>query len=215
MLTVTERPRHPPVQGLLKRALDVTGALALLIVLSPVLGILYAAVRFDSPGSALFAQERVGLGGRSFRILKFRTMRTDAEHMLRADSALYATYVANGYKLPSREDPRVSRLGRALRSTSLDELPQLINVLRGDMSLVGPRPVVGPELDHYDEVARRLVLGVRPGLTGYWQVVGRGRVSYPERVTLDVFYVTSWSLALDLKILMRTIPAVLQRDGAL
>ena len=136
-----------------------------------------------------------------------------ADRMLLASEEMYRRYVACNYKLPDTEDPRLTRLGRVLRRTSLDELPQLWNVLRGEMSLVGPRPVVPDEVREYGEYAR-LLLRVKPGLTGAWQVSGRSAVGYPERARLDLAYVAGRSLADDLRILARTIPAVLGRRGA-
>lgn len=137
----------------------------------------------------------------------------DAERVLRANPELYGRFLDSDCKLPVEIDPRISRVGIILRKTSLDELPQFVNVLRGEMSLVGPRPVVGPELEKYGERAGNL-LSVKPGMTGYWQVNGRSRVSYPDRADLDLHYVTKWSLALDIAILLRTIPQMLRPRGA-
>lgn len=189
------------------------GALFLLVALSPLLLLLAVVVRLDSPGPALFRQRRLGVDGRSFTLYKFRSMRVGAEAELEADPELRRRYRANGFKLPTGEDPRVTRPGRVLRRTSLDELPQLWNVLRGDMSLVGPRPIVPSEISEYDEAAS-LVLAVKPGITGAWQVRGRNRVGYPQRVALEVRYVTDWSLSSDLVILCRTLPAVARGEGA-
>lgn len=201
------------IQVGLKRALDIVGATFALVLFSPILLAVSVAVKLDSPGPVLFRQRRPGLGGRPFHMLKFRSMRADAEQVLRADPELYRRFVANGCKLSPADDPRISRLGLLLRQSSLDELPQLFNVLRGDMSLVGPRPVVGPELADFGEHAE-LVLCVKPGMTGHWQVNGRSTVSIPERARLDAEYITEWSIALDIKILLRTIPAVIRRTGA-
>ena len=137
----------------------------------------------------------------------------DAEEVLRNDPFLSRRYVENDYKLPPEEDPRVTRVGRFLRRTSLDELPQLFNVLLGDMSLVGPRPVVPDEIAHYG-AETRVFQAVKPGLTGHWQVSGRSDVVYPERAQLDIDYINNWGLARDLKILAGTVSAVLQRRGA-
>ena len=196
-----------------KRIAEAVLALVLFVVLLPVLAIIALLVSAESTGPILFSQQRPGLGGRRFSMLKFRTMRADAEQVLRADPELYAKFLANDCKLPASEDPRISRVGRFLRASSLDELPQLINVIRGDMSLVGPRPMVGPELEHYGEWAP-VVLGVRPGMTGYWQVAGRSKIAYPERAQLDIHYVTNWSIWMDLQIMARTFPAVVRRHGA-
>jgi lipopolysaccharide/colanic/teichoic acid biosynthesis glycosyltransferase len=140
-------------------------------------------------------------------------MYVDAEERLRANEELYALYVAGDYKLPEDLDNRITRVGRFLRRTSLDELPQLFNVLRGDMSLVGPRPIVPDELRHYPQEGP-LLLSLRPGLTGAWQVNGRSTVSYPIRADLELDYVESWSIAKDFKILLQTLPAVIAQKGA-
>jgi lipopolysaccharide/colanic/teichoic acid biosynthesis glycosyltransferase len=191
------------------RAIDVAVALALIAFLLPLLVLLAVAIAIFDPGPVFFAHRRVGRDGRPFDCYKFRTMRVDAEaeiaRLLERSPALRAEW-ALGHKLV--DDPRVSDLGRLLRATSLDELPQLFNVLAGDMSLVGPRPVTADELSRY----RRHVssyLGVRPGLTGLWQVSRCRHTTYRRRVATDVLYVRRKSLALDCKILLATIPAVL------
>lgn len=206
-------PAQYVLQISLKRMLDIAGAAAGLLILSPVLGVIALAIKLDSRGPVLFRQWRPGLAGRLFGMLKFRTMHPDAEHILRADADLYRRFLETDCKLPVEIDPRITRVGALLRKTSLDEIPQLFNVLRGEMSLVGPRPVVGPELENYGEWTGSF-LAVKPGMTGYWQVNGRSNVTYPERAHLDLMYITQWSLALDLKILLRTIPEVLRIRGA-
>ena len=205
-------PRFRPVERLVKRTLDLLLAGVGLVLLAPLLGGIALAVRLDSPGPVLFRHERLGRGGRRFRLLKFRTMEPDAEERLEADPELRERYVENDYKLPVDQDPRVTRVGRFLRETSLDELPQLVNVLKGDMSLVGPRPVVAPEIDEFGRHAP-VVLGVRPGVTGYWQISGRSSVGYPERARREIAYVVNWSLWRDLAILARTVPVVLRKIG--
>ena len=197
----------------LKRALDIVAAATLLIVFSPIMAVIALGVRLASPGPILFAQKRLGRFGRTFDCYKFRSMYPDAEDRLRSDPDLYAEYVANDYKLPPERDARVTSLGRFLRKSSLDELPQLWNVLVGDMSLVGPRPIVPDEIRHYQD-ARLLFLSVKPGVTGAWQVNGRSEVAYPARTTLELDYVSNWSLSSDIRIIMRTVPAVLRREGA-
>jgi lipopolysaccharide/colanic/teichoic acid biosynthesis glycosyltransferase len=171
-------------------------------------------VKLTSRGPVLFGHRRLGEGGTPIRVYKFRSMIADAEmrlqEVLAADPPLRAEYEAT-YKL--RDDPRVTPLGRWLRRTSLDELPQLVNVLRGDLSLVGPRPIVADEIAKYGP-ASATILRVRPGVTGLWQVSGRSDVDYAERVRLDMEYITHWSLWLDLRILAATLPAVLRRKGA-
>lgn len=200
------------VERVVKVALDRVLALFGLVLLSPVLLLLAVLVRRDTPGPALFRQRRVGRGGRLFTVYKFRSMAGDAEERLRRDG-LWEAYVANGFKLPPGEDPRVTRFGAMLRRTSLDELPQLFNALNGTMSLVGPRPVVPDELACYGEL-ESVYTGVRPGVTGYWQVNGRSDVAFPERAELDAYYYDNRSLRVDLRILVRTVFAVMLRVGA-
>jgi exopolysaccharide production protein ExoY len=196
-----------------KRVLDVVVAVVGLLVLIPVILVIAATIRVGSEGPALFVHERLGQGGRPFRMLKFRTMQPDAEEVLHSDPLLHQRYVQNGFKLQTDEDPRVTRVGRFLRKTSLDELPQLWNVLKGDMSLVGPRPIVMDELPRYGQL-RGAYLEPRPGLTGRWQVEGRSQVGYPLRAELDADYLRTWNLSADLSLIARTIPTVLTRRGA-
>ncbi len=198
----------------LKRALDVLGAGAMLLVLSPVFLVLAYLTRRDG-GPAFYAHTRIGQGGRGFGCLKFRSMVIDSQArldaLLASDPAARAEWEATR-KL--KNDPRVTAVGRFLRKTSLDELPQLINVLRGEMSLVGPRPVVAAELSTYYGAAAAHYMSVRPGITGLWQVSGRSDTSYAQRVALDVAYATKPSLWQDIKILLRTPVVVLARRGA-
>lgn len=195
-----------------KRAFDVVGALVLLVVLVPALVVVALVVALTSRGPVLFRQQRVGYGGRTFAMLKFRTMHADAEQRLREDGGLDEWYVNGGYKIPAHLDPRVTRVGRWLRMSSLDELPQLFNVLAGHMSLVGPRPVVSRELDEYgDHVGSYLAL--RPGLTGLWQVEGRNDIAFPERAEIDSHYHANCGPWLDVAIVARTPLAVVSRRG--
>jgi lipopolysaccharide/colanic/teichoic acid biosynthesis glycosyltransferase len=206
-------PLSLPARSRRKRALDLAVALAAAPIVVP-FGLLCAAlIRATSRGPALFRQERVGLGGQTFSIYKFRTMRVDAEERLNSDPELWSQYVEHDYKVPASVDSRVTRLGRWLRRTSIDELPQLLNVVAGSMSLVGPRPVVPAEVDKYGEHLA-VYLSARPGITGAWQVNGRSNVDYPDRVHLDTEYVRTWSLWGDVKILARTPIAVLSTRGA-
>lgn len=200
--------RQSRFQSALKRAVDCTAAALGLVLLSPLLLAIAALIRLESPGPALFRHRRIGRGGRAFDCLKFRTMQDDAERVLAADADLKRMYRDNNYKLPDDLDPRVTRLGRLLRRSSLDELPQLFNVLVGEMSLVGPRPVVEDELEHY-RGSERLLLSVRPGMTGAWAVNGRHHVGYPARAEMELRYVRSWDLRSDLAILAGTVGAVL------
>ena len=191
-----------------KRAFDIGASVIGLILVAPLLGALSVLICLESPGAPLFRHQRVGLRGCRFGCLKLRTMRRDAEKRLRADSALYDEYRRHDFKIPNDRDPRTTRIGRWLRRTSLDELPQLWNVLVGEMSLVGPRPVVDEELEVY-EGARPTLLSMRPGITGAWAVGGRNCVGYPERCDLELRYVRDWRPWVDAKILMATIGAVI------
>ncbi len=204
----------------LKRTLDVVTAVVLVVVLLPLLSAIVLLVRLTSPGPALFRQRRIGQHGRPFTMYKFRSMSLDADpriHEQAIDAYVRGHALASGtsslpFKLSG--DRRVTRVGGALRKTSLDELPQLFNVIRGDMSLVGPRPALPYEVARY--TARELPrLSVPQGMTGFWQVKGRGRVPYQEALALDIAYVRQRSFALDVKILLLTIPTLLfARGGA-
>lgn len=197
-----------------KRALDILGAGLGLVMLSPFFLVVALLVRADG-GPAFYAHQRVGRGGKLFGCLKFRSMVVDSqarlEALLASNPAARAEWEATR-KL--KNDPRITRIGRFLRSTSLDELPQLINVLRGEMSLVGPRPVQEAEIDRYYGASAAHYMAVRPGITGLWQVSGRSETSYESRVALDVSYVSRPSMLADLSILLRTPFAVLSRRGA-
>ncbi|WP_239076455.1 sugar transferase [Actinocatenispora rupis] len=193
-----------------KEIVDRCGAALLLVGLAPLLAAVALLIRADSPGPALFRQPRVGRGGALFDIVKFRTMYTDAEARL---AELRGANEGAGVLFKMRDDPRVTRVGRYLRRFSLDELPQLVNVLAGQMSLVGPRPPLPAEVAEYPEdMLRRLV--VKPGLTGLWQVSGRSDLPWEEAIRLDLRYVENWSLSLDLVILLRTVTAVVRTSGA-
>jgi len=193
-----------------KRAFDLIAASLALIVSLPVWLLIALAIRVDSPGPILFRQPRAGRGGKPFTVLKFRSMRQDAEAEL---DKLLGRNEADGPMFKMRDDPRRTRVGRFIRKTSLDELPQLINVLRGEMSLVGPRPALQNEVAKYQEWQRKR-LDVQPGMTGLWQVSGRSELTFDEMAMLDIYYGENWSLGLDLQILVRTVPQVLFGDGA-
>lgn len=165
-------------------------------------------------GSIFFTQYRAGLGGKKFKIIKFRSMVENAEEILELNEELYEKYKKNSYKLPPDEDPRLTNIGDFIRKTSIDELPQFINLLLGDMSLIGPRPILDNELDEYTEEERRILLSVRPGITGIWQVSGRSDVFYPERREMELYYPKNQSFWLDIKIIFLTIKQVLTREGA-
>jgi lipopolysaccharide/colanic/teichoic acid biosynthesis glycosyltransferase len=205
-----------------KRAIDIAGSAFALILLVPLFGLIALAIKLTSEGPVLFSQERLGHNGKKFKFLKFRSMQKDC------DSRIHQEYVSkfiagqvsgqngNGaaptFKIQS--DPRVTAIGSILRKTSLDELPQLWNVLVGEMSLVGPRPPLAYEFKAYNVWHRRRVLGIKPGITGLWQVEGRSRIQFDEMVRLDLRYARGWSLWLDLKILLRTPAAVVSGHGA-
>lgn len=194
----------------LKRALDVAAALVLLVLLAPLLAAVAALVKLTSPGPALFVQRRVGLRCREFRMYKFRTMVDGAEQ---AQDGLAQAQVGRTF-LKLAQDPRVTPLGRFLRRSSMDELPQLLNVLRGEMSLVGPRPVLPCDFDKFPKQDQLRRFSLTPGVTGLWQVSGRSACTDEERIALDLLYVDRWSLALDVAILARTMPVVLSGRGA-
>ena len=193
-----------------KRAIDVIFSSIVLLLLSPPMACIALAIKLGSPGTVLFAQTRVGKGGHPFIALKFRSMRAGADQEV---SELADRNEATGPIFKIRRDPRVTPVGRFLRRTSLDELPQLYNVLRGEMSLVGPRPPIPSEVSQYKEWHRDR-LAVSPGLTGLWQVSGRSDVTFDEMVLMDIYYIENWSLWLDFRIMLRTIPTVLFADGA-
>jgi len=195
---------------LIKRGVDVIGAVVGLTLGAPLLALIALAIRLDSPGPIVFRQARVGAGGELFEIYKFRSMREGAENEL---EELIEWNEADGPLFKIRNDPRLTRVGRFLRRTSLDELPQLWNVLRGEMSLVGPRPPLPAEVGRYKSWHRKR-LEVRPGMTGLWQVRGRSLLSFDEGVLLDIYYIEHWSLWLDFKIMLRTVPQMLLGNGA-
>jgi exopolysaccharide biosynthesis polyprenyl glycosylphosphotransferase len=194
-----------------KRVVDIIAALTAIVVLAPLFLIVAVLVKLTSPGPVLFVQERLGLCKRRFRLLKFRTMTSDAEKL---QEALEDRNEAGGPVFKIHDDPRITPLGAFLRRTSLDELPQLFNVLRGDMSLVGPRPLPLRDYAGFDQDWHRRRFSVRPGITCLWQVSGRSSVSFDRWMELDMEYINHWSLWLDLKILAKTLPAVLARRGA-
>jgi exopolysaccharide biosynthesis polyprenyl glycosylphosphotransferase len=201
---------HGFVQARIKRAIDALGAAVLLVLAAPILLAAAIAIRMNSSGPIFFRQQRCGLYGRRFTMLKLRTMHADAE---RRRSELARLNEVDGPTFKIRSDPRTTRVGRFLRRYSLDEIPQLWNVLLGEMSLVGPRPPIPHEVDQYRVVQRRR-LSMRPGLTCLWQVNGRNEIGFEDWVRLDLEYIDNWSLILDLRILLRTLPAVLRGTGA-
>jgi len=208
-IAVPERIRQSPFEIAIKRLLDVLLATILLITLTPLFVLIAAAVKLQDRGPIIYRRRVIGLHGQ-FDAYKFRSMRVDADAIVARNPVLRQEFEKN-FKLV--RDPRVTRLGAWLRKLSLDELPQLFNVLLGQMSLVGPRMITAPELEKYGP-AKALVLTVKPGLTGYWQVYGRQEVDYAERVKMDVFYIQNWSLLLDLRLFLLTPIRVLKGTGA-
>ncbi len=196
---------------LAKRAMDVLIALCALIALSPMLAVVAAWIKLDSPGAVLFKQQRVGLNGVPFTMWKFRSMRNDAERI--KDELSDANEMHNGVIFKMKQDPRITTVGRLIRKTSIDELPQLFNVLLGDMSLVGPRPPLPSEVAEYKRTDRQR-LSVLPGITCLWQISGRSDIPFEQQVQLDITYIERQSVWFDLQVLLRTIPAVLMARGA-
>ncbi len=211
-LMYVDEPRFSGPKYAVKTAFDWLGALLLTVVLSPVLAVLALLVRTSGSGPVFFTQERVGRDGRTFRMIKFRSMETGAQERLAEVLALEGVESVGMFYKP-KNDPRVTPVGRVLRKYSLDELPQLINVLRGEMSLVGPRPQIDSEVALYDRRATRRLL-VKPGLTGLWQVSGRSDLSVEDGIRMDVYYVENWSLFGDLLILARTVREIITPGGA-
>jgi exopolysaccharide biosynthesis polyprenyl glycosylphosphotransferase len=209
VISITGEAEHSRL--LLKRLVDVIGATAGLLVLSPVLAGAALAIKLTSRGPVLYAQDRYGLYRRRFKMYKLRTMVENAEAL---QTSLEPLNEASGPVFKIKHDPRVTRLGQFLRRTSIDELPQLVNVLWGEMSLVGPRPLPLRDVGRFTEAALVRRFSVRPGLTGLWQISGRSELSFDRWMELDMQYIDQWSLGLDLKIIARTLPAVLRATGA-
>ncbi|WP_241654644.1 sugar transferase [Sporolactobacillus shoreae] len=214
MARVTRSSSKNVVYRIVKRTLDLVGAVVGLVFSLPLFLVISMLYLFgDNKGPVFFKQKRIGQNGKPFYIYKFRSMIVDAEEVLKSNSSLYNKYLINNYKLEPKEDPRITRIGCFLRKTSLDELPQLINVLKGEMSLVGPRPVVIEELKEYGN-KQELFLSARPGLTGYWQACGRSEIEYPERCNIELYYVKHQSFKFDVKIIIKTFFSVIKKRGA-
>ncbi|MED4230134.1 sugar transferase [Priestia megaterium] len=198
----------------MKRTVDIVGSSLGLLLTAPIFFIImFLYLSGQNKGPIFFRQIRVGVNGKRFNMYKFRSMIVNAEEVLKNDPALYKKYLKNNYKLEPEEDPRITKLGMFLRRTSLDELPQLLNVLKGDMSIVGPRPVIEDELKEYTNRLTEF-LTVKPGVTGYWQICGRSDVGYPERAELEFFYIDNQGFKLDIKIFVLTILIVITKKGA-
>ena len=196
---------------IVKRILSILCSVISIIVLSPLFIIISLVVKISSKGSVFFIHERIGFQGKKFKLIKFRTMVDNAEDMIAAFTPEQKKEWEENFKL--KDDPRITKIGKFLRKTSLDELPQLINILKGDMSFVGPRPIVEDELSWYGDNKEKL-LSVKPGLTGWWAVNGRSDVPYPERCDFELYYVDRVSFGFDLLILVKTLGAIVRKDGA-
>ena len=191
------------------------GLFGTIFIVLPCFLIIYIIYKIKGyKGSIFFTQYRVGLRGEKFKIIKFRSMVENAEEVLTANKALYEKYINNSYKLPPNEDPRLTNIGDFIRKTSIDEIPQFINLMLGDMSLIGPRPILENELEEYSKEEQQVLLSVRPGITGMWQVSGRSEVYYPERCEMELYYPRNQSFLLDVKIFFLTIKKVLSGEGA-
>jgi exopolysaccharide production protein ExoY len=204
----------PVHRNRLKRVMDLAMAVPTLIILAPVMGAIALAVKLTDPGEMIFMQPRIGVGGQTFRCMKFRTMRKDAASRL--DKLLASDPVAaeewkKFQKL--KNDPRVTKLGAFLRKTSLDELPQLVNIIRGEMSVIGPRPITSGEIHRYG-ACFHFYKAAKPGVIGLWQVNGRNRLTYDQRVAMDIEYTATWTIWSDIKITLKAVPAVLFGSGA-
>jgi exopolysaccharide production protein ExoY len=213
-LDLPERSLGGRVNDLAKRIFDFCAALLGLVLLLPLFIVVAVAIKLDSSGPVFFAHRRLGRNGRHFDCLKFRTMQTGAERRVFENEELRHQYVSNHFKIPGDIDPRITRLGSFLRKSSIDELPQLWNVLTGDMSMVGPRPIVALEGTHYGDRLPTL-LSVRPGLTGLWAVQGRSQLGYPDRAEVELSYVRTRSFLMDLRILASTPWTVFTQRGAI
>lgn len=201
---------NKPVYFFLKRLMDIVCSLLALVCLSPLLVIVAFAIKLESKGPVVFSQKRIGKDGKVFYMYKFRSMVVDAEKVL---EDLVDNNEADGPVFKIKDDPRVTKVGKFIRKYSIDELLQLVNILKGDMTIVGPRPALPNEVAEYDDFAKQRLL-VKPGLTCYWQVMGRSDISFEEWMKLDAKYIEEMSLWLDVKLILKTIPAVLKGDGA-
>lgn len=200
------------IYAILKRIFDVVSSTLLLIILSPLFLILIVLVKLDSKGPVFFGHKRIGYKGETISVYKFRSMVQNAEEVLRNFTPEQKAEFEKNFKLD--DDPRVTKIGAFLRKTSLDELPQLINIIKGDMSVVGPRPIVQKEVVKYGKYADKL-FSIKPGLTGFWQANGRSDTTYDERVQMDMYYIDNRSTLLDMKILFKTVIAVIRKEGAI
>jgi lipopolysaccharide/colanic/teichoic acid biosynthesis glycosyltransferase len=199
----------------IKRTCDIIVSGLALVVLVPTAFLVMAIIyRFgENKGPMIYKQRRIGKNGKPFKIWKFRSMVVNADKKLKANPELYRKYIANSYKLPAEEDPRITKFGRFIRKTSIDELPQFVNIFKGDMSLVGPRPVVEPELKEYGDQVEKL-LSMTPGAMGWWQASGRSNIEYPERCEVELYYIDHASLWFDIKVIFLNIVSIFKHTGA-
>ena len=195
----------------IKRLIDIIGSLIGIILLSPLYIIIAILIKFDSPGKVVFGHTRKGKGGKDIKVYKFRTMYSNASEIFESFTPEQKEEYYTNFKLDN--DPRVTKLGGFLRKTSLDELPQLFNILKGDMTIIGPRPIVEKEVEKYGDKAEKL-FSVVPGLGGYWQANGRSDTTYEERVEMDMYYIDNRSILLDIKIMFKTVISVIKKEGA-
>lgn len=196
---------------ILKRIFDVILSIVGIIIISPILVLVAIAIKLDSPGKVIYTQNRVGENGKMFKMYKFRSMVSNSDEVFKCFSDEMKKKFEENYKLD--KDPRITKIGTFIRKTSLDELPQLLNIIKGELSLVGPRPLVEKEIEKYGTQKDKF-LSIKPGVTGYWQVNGRSAVTYKDRINMELFYIDNRSLLLDLKIVFLTIGTVLSRNGA-
>ncbi|MDR0691362.1 MAG: sugar transferase [Streptococcaceae bacterium] len=203
-----------PLYFFIKRSVDlILGSIGLVVFLLIYLLLIIPYSFGENKGPLLFKQRRYGIDGTLFSIYKFRSMRMDADDILKANPKLYQKYINNGYKLPPDEDPRITSLGLFLRKTSIDEFPQFINVIRGDMSMVGPRPIITEEIKEYGDKSE-IFFSMKPGIAGIWGVSGRSNITYPARVDVELSYLAKRSLKFDMVIISKTFFKVLEKDGA-
>ncbi|WP_300386259.1 sugar transferase [Clostridium sp.] len=210
-MEITYKEVDKVAYNLIKRLMDIVLSLIAIVVLSPVLLIVALAIRINSKGKIVFGHERIGKNMKRFKVYKFRTMHENSEEIFDnfSDEQKKEYYI--NFKLDN--DPRITSIGGFLRRTSLDELPQLINILKGNMSVVGPRPIVEKEIEKYGEHAE-IVFSILPGLTGYWQANGRSDTTYDERVQMDMYYIRNRSIFMDIKIILKTFTSVIKKEGA-
>ena len=200
------------IYKVVKRIADIIGGIIGLILLSPVFLILAICIKIDSKGPVIFAHKRIGKNGKEFNMYKFRSMYKNAEEMIENFNEEQKIEWQENFKLEN--DPRITKVGKFLRKTSLDELPQIVNIIKGDLSIIGPRPIVDEELKKYGDNKEKF-LSITPGLTGYWQANGRSNTSYEERMQMELYYIDNQSLLLDIKIFFKTIVSVIKKEGAM